>query len=229
MPEPLAKSRQVALQSLSDATISSEGQLYRVNATVAVSEVTNFQNYRVTSIEELERLKSERPLCGWGELLKCDPKNTFFQGPSWVGEWYHAYRDGFDPLIIVVTRGDELMGVVPLAVEKGTRRVAFAGDQMADYRDILSHPAGRGEVVRALLRVLREGYFSNMLRVGPMLPESDTADIMLPMVRQEGVWGIRRSHFGGFWDVVMRVRGKWPFRCRSCRVRFHQTAAAPPD
>jgi predicted Zn-ribbon and HTH transcriptional regulator len=44
-----------------------------------------------------------------------------------------------------------------------------------------------------------------------------------------GSHDIRRSHFGGFWDVILRIRGKWPFRCRSCRFRFHQTAAAPPD
>ena len=170
-----------------------------LNASVAVSEVTNFQHDRITSIEELERLQNEIPLRGWGELLKCDPKNSFFQGPIWTREWYHAYRDVFDPLVITVTRGGELMGVIPLAVEKGTRRLAFAGDQMADYRDILSHPAARREVTRALLRVLREGRFPNMLRVGPMLPESDTPDIMLPIVREEGVWGIRRSHFGWRW------------------------------
>ena len=40
---------------------------------------------------------------------------------------------------------------------------------------------------------------------------------------------IRRSKSDGFFAVIQRVFGRWPFRCRSCRSRFYRTADAPPD
>jgi len=33
---------------------------------------------------------------------------------------------------------------------------------------------------------------------------------------------VRRSKAEGFWDALLRLRGHWPFRCRSCRFRFHR-------
>jgi predicted RNA-binding Zn-ribbon protein involved in translation (DUF1610 family) len=38
---------------------------------------------------------------------------------------------------------------------------------------------------------------------------------------------VRRSHTGGFAAAVLRMVGRWPFRCRSCRSRFYH--ATPPD
>ncbi len=176
-------------------------------------------HYLISTLDGLERSKNVSPLSSWEQVLKQDKRNTFFQGPVWTGEWYTAYREAFDPLVVVVTCDDKLVGVVPLAVEKGTRRLAFAGDQMADYRDILSAPSSRPEVVRALLQVFRDGHFPNMLRIGPMLPESDTADLILSMARQEGLWGIRRSHYGWRWWPAEATED--PLKSRSIRYKLN--------
>lgn len=40
---------------------------------------------------------------------------------------------------------------------------------------------------------------------------------------------IRRSKSDGFYAVIQRVFGRWPFRCRSCRQRFYRSAEAPPE
>ena len=160
-----------------------------------------FSHRTITSLLELERARTVHPLSSWGDVLKRDARNTFFQGPVWTGEWYRAYSETVDPLVVVVVADDELAGVVPLAVEKSTRRVAFAGDQMADYRDILADPSARVPVIRSLLEVFRAGRFSNMLRIGPMLPESNSADLILSLTSELGVWGIRRNHLGWRWWV----------------------------
>jgi len=38
---------------------------------------------------------------------------------------------------------------------------------------------------------------------------------------------VRRSHTQGVAAAVLRVFGRWPFRCRSCRSRFYH--ATPPE
>jgi uncharacterized protein with PIN domain len=40
---------------------------------------------------------------------------------------------------------------------------------------------------------------------------------------------IRRSHSEGVVPAVLRMVGRWPFRCRSCRSRFYLSVAPPED
>jgi CelD/BcsL family acetyltransferase involved in cellulose biosynthesis len=141
----------------------------------------------------------QEPLASWGALLDTDSQATFLQGPTWAMQWYRAYRDSFDPLVLMTTRGGALVGLVPLAVEKSTGRLAFAGDQMGDYRDVIAAPGCREDVLSALLTLYRDGGYPNMLHVGPTLPESETADILLRICRVHGVKSIRRGHFGWRW------------------------------
>ena len=44
-----------------------------------------------------------------------------------------------------------------------------------------------------------------------------------------GSTDVRRSKTGGFWDAIHRFMGHWPFRCRSCRFRFHRPSDPPAD
>jgi hypothetical protein len=41
-----------------------------------------------------------------------------------------------------------------------------------------------------------------------------------------GSHDVRRSNAESFVSTLFRMFGKWPFRCRSCRARFHR--ASPP-
>ena len=40
---------------------------------------------------------------------------------------------------------------------------------------------------------------------------------------------IRRSKSEGPLAALQRVFGRWPFRCRSCRVRFYRPSEPPED
>jgi ribosomal protein L37AE/L43A len=44
-----------------------------------------------------------------------------------------------------------------------------------------------------------------------------------------GSTDIRRSKSEGLLAAVAQMFGRWPFRCRSCRVRFYRAAEAPHD
>lgn len=77
--------------------------------------------------------------------------------------WYRAYDTTFQPYVLAVIDGGELVGVAPMAVERETGRIAFAGDGMADYRDIVAKPSYREQVVTEFLKMYRDGRFRNML------------------------------------------------------------------
>src|ERR1041385_7205451 len=112
-------------------------------ATLDAAAPGMFHISTIRDLAALEQALSQGPLMSWDDLLNADPYGTFLQGPVWAMPWYRAYAQSFRPLILVIERDGALVGLVPLAVETSTGRLVFAGDQMADYRDILALPGCR--------------------------------------------------------------------------------------
>lgn len=102
----------------------------------------------------------------WRGVIESDPLATLFQSPGWCMPWYRAYADTFDPYVIVVSCDDRVVGIVPLAVERSSRRLVFATDSTADYRDIVARPGYRRQVAAEMIRHYVEGGFPGPLQVG---------------------------------------------------------------
>ncbi len=174
----------------------------------------------VTDLAALEGAVGTGPLCAWDTLLQRDPYATLFQGPTWTLCWYRAYAERFDPLVIVLEDGDGLAGVAPMAVERRTGRLAFAGDNMADYRDVVAQPAHRERLIREVVRVYREARPRVSLRFGSTLPESTSPQILLDVCRDEGVPALSWSHQGWrWWPEQARAE---PFKSRSARYKLNR-------
>jgi RimJ/RimL family protein N-acetyltransferase len=70
---------------------------------------------------------------------------------------------------------------------------------MADYKDVVSLPAWRGQVIAELFRMYRQGGFPNYLELGSTQPESDTARLAVEAAAAAGVHVIVRKHDGWRW------------------------------
>ena len=132
----------------------------------------------VTDLATIQSLCSSGVLQHWGTLVSKDPAATFFQHPSWCMSWYEAYANDFAPKLIYVTDDSNLVGLVPLATETRTGRITFAGDNMADYRDVVAAPGWRTAVLSEVLRLYSETSQKFLLRLGPMDPASESASIL---------------------------------------------------
>ena len=44
-----------------------------------------------------------------------------------------------------------------------------------------------------------------------------------------GSTDVRRAKSEGTMSAILRIFGRWPFRCRSCRRRFYLPADAPEE
>jgi hypothetical protein len=62
-----------------------------------------------------------------------------------------------------------------------------------------------------------------------MSSEETASTKRIPQCPKCGSQDIRRSKSDGFYAVLQRVFGRWPFRCRSCRVRFYRNSEPPID
>src|SRR5882724_4108012 len=67
------------------------------------------------------------------ETADCTPFQTF----DWLSAWQRhiGALSGVTPAIVVGRRGDEILFLLPLAVERGafTRRLTFLGQDLCDY------------------------------------------------------------------------------------------------
>jgi CelD/BcsL family acetyltransferase involved in cellulose biosynthesis len=100
----------------------------------------------------------------WDALVARCPQATLYQTFDWNEAWWNAFRVRKRLRIIVVRRGPEVLGVLPLYVSPhlGTplRRLAFLGTGSSDYMDLIVEPSQAMEVWGAIGRHLahRPGY-----------------------------------------------------------------------
>jgi CelD/BcsL family acetyltransferase involved in cellulose biosynthesis len=96
----------------------------------------------------------------WRRLA--EERANIFLTPEWFSTWLRHY-DEYAPAVPVVTRGDSLLGLVPLVrVRRGRpRRIQFAGANAGDYFHPVAAESDEGAVAGAAARALalgRRGY-----------------------------------------------------------------------
>jgi CelD/BcsL family acetyltransferase involved in cellulose biosynthesis len=58
---------------------------------------------------------------------------------EWIDTWWRAYSEGFDLLVLLARRNDEVLGIAPFVVRKASRRLEFFGQNKAygEYLDLV--------------------------------------------------------------------------------------------
>jgi len=156
--------------------------------------VEKIDTYCLTDLPSLEAALSNGLLREWRRVVDEDPLASLFQSPGWCMPWYRCYQREYDPYVIVVNGRRGLVGIVPMAVDRGTGELAFASNTMADYRDIVAVPRSRATVVSELIRCYLAGRFPNPLEIGWIDPASDTPALIADLCRQRGLKYTTRHH-----------------------------------
>lgn len=84
------------------------------------------------------------------------PDRTPFQHPAWLLPWWDVFGAG-DLHVLEIRSGGRLAGLAPLYLARspeGSRELRLIGEGVSDYLDVLSMPAARRSVVRAIEREL---------------------------------------------------------------------------
>ena len=114
----------------------------------------------------------------WERILKSDSVATIFQTPLWCVTWYQCYHDEFEPVVITAKCEGRLVGIAPLAKERSTGRIVFAGESMSDYRDFVCEDGLRDGVIQAFLSRMVAIASNGCVVIGQMQPESPTKNII---------------------------------------------------
>jgi CelD/BcsL family acetyltransferase involved in cellulose biosynthesis len=94
----------------------------------------------------------------WGQLLELDPNRHVFATPEWNRLWWAEFGGGKDLLVLIVRRGPEVAGIVPLyrKLEAGRQILRFVGGiDLTDYLGPICSRDDREEIADALVAWLQ--------------------------------------------------------------------------
>ncbi len=75
---------------------------------------------------------------------------SVFVLPGWLDSWWQVFGAGYEPLILVVREGDEVIGIAPLKIKDGV--TSFIGDNsVCDYLDFIVTSGKENAFSRMLL------------------------------------------------------------------------------
>lgn len=140
----------------------------------------------VSSIDDFRSLKD-----AWNGLLAESPANSFFLRWEWLFEWWKVYGDGDLSLgIILVYRGDSLIGIGPFYVNNRSHRSGIVSSRclmflgttydriISEYLDIIYRGCDSEEVIGSILNFLiREDVCTDML-MQKVNAESNTFEVL---------------------------------------------------
>lgn len=131
-----------------------------------------------------------------------------FQSHAWVSAWWASApdRDRRALAIVIAWRGDDLVGVLPLATvrRKGFRVLEWAAKDCSDFGDALLAPGSERDLVHRMWRqACRAGGF-DLAYLNRLLPDA-AARVLL-----EAAGGGARLRLNHRDEANWRVRGPWP-------------------
>ena len=177
----------------------------------------------------------------WGALIDPLHPGAAFRSPAWLVSWWDAYRDGRTPLVLTAREAGQLVGLLPLYVERGPlglRRVRLMGDTQvgSDYLGVIAHAADMSRVASAMADALRTEGFDELLFEG-LCPHDALAAALgggtpkdrCPHVRLDGSFGDYLAARPDGTAGQLARRRKWLEKRRGFRIDRLETVREVRD
>lgn len=115
----------------------------------------------------------------WQSLAEVTDHVTVFQEPAFVNCWYERYSPEFTPVLVLgYDTNKQLIGLLPLAIEKISNKLTHAAAQQVEYSGWLTHPSYKDEfILKAITKVIDEISYSSWR--WSFLPPKSEADWLL--------------------------------------------------
>lgn len=130
----------------------------------------------------------------WKVLAARTPHVTAFQEPEFVNTWYQDYASKYEPVLVVgTTNKQKLIGLLPLAIEKDTNELTFAGAQHVEYSAWLSESRYAHDFIMGALHAVKNEIKFTSWRWSHLPPNADDAWLLSSKMEQIGVYVLSES------------------------------------
>lgn len=124
----------------------------------------------------------------WDTLFLACPWATSFQSRAFATTWYNIYAERYEPLLVCASTLDEpLSALLPLAIEKKSGDLVWAGTHHAEYQVWLAAPEQSDNFILSALEQLREAFPAQSLFFKYLPPDTPLAWINSERLRESYV------------------------------------------
>lgn len=93
----------------------------------------------------------------WQSLAAITTHVTVFQEPAFVNTWYQRYAPEFEPVLVIGQDSEnELIGFLPLAIEKKSGNLSHAAAQQVEYSGWLCHPSYKNIFISQAIAIVNQ-------------------------------------------------------------------------
>ncbi|WP_159462840.1 GNAT family N-acetyltransferase [Caballeronia catudaia] len=102
----------------------------------------------------------------WFDLYRACPWATVYQASDFVKTWYESYGNQFSPIIVTMEgQQGELCGLLTLAANRSTGRLAYAGDVLSEYQVWLAREEVKDVFMPEALKLIGKEFTRQVLRL----------------------------------------------------------------
>ncbi|MEP7118002.1 MAG: GNAT family N-acetyltransferase [Acidobacteriota bacterium] len=116
---------------------------------------------------------------GWDGLAARSETTSVFQTSAWLRSWWATFHEAYEPRVLALSRGHQLVGLAPLVASRRTPGLLkFMGDGRADYCDLIAAATDKRAVVDAMFTVLEGTTPWSVLDLSNVPGTSNTTEIL---------------------------------------------------
>jgi len=126
--------------------------------------------------DALKYASDEDFLNKWKALADNTAHKTVFQESEFVSLWFHHYQQYFESILVIgLSESDELVGLIPLAVEKKNGILTQAGAQLAEYSGWLCTPMHTNSFLSEAFKAIKSNISFSQWKWTYIAPGTDTS------------------------------------------------------
>ena len=139
--------------------------------------------------ESLNIIKDDDFIANWQLLAKVSKEFTLIQEPDLVVAWYQAYKNEYDPLMVVAKdEGDNVVGILPLAISLEDGGISHAGHGQAEYNGWIAKQELEEEFLVESLILLKQQCGLSKWDWGWMPPNANTDWLKSAKLTEQGIY-----------------------------------------
>lgn len=148
-------------------------------------------------VEKLTVQEWETFRAPWNKLLEQSTASNPFLSWEWMWSWWESFSSQYQDLILKVSDGNRLVGIVPLCLRGQVIQFASAADLYPDYLDVIAIDGREFDVVQASFNFIDEMREWNKIFLDNLLPNSLILQ-SLPKIKKEWVFFQKPSNICPF-------------------------------
>ncbi len=125
----------------------------------------------------------------WQSLAEITTHVTVFQEPAFVNTWYQQYAPEFEPVLALGHDSEnQLIGFLPLAIEKTSGNLSHAAAQQVEYSGWLCHPSYKNVFISQAIATVNQEISYSSWRWSHIPPHAEVDWLITPNSELKNVY-----------------------------------------